>query len=241
VNDFIVKPYEASALTSCILRHLSRASPDVTPSMSATPIGSETESNAWPMIDGVDAVVARQKWGDDADVYLSMLERLIDEFDHQVAPAIASNSRDFTGLASALHKLSGGACILGANDIYRVASALERVCESGARHRISALAAELATEVDCLRQSLSREAKAWSDRRDGSRSPGDAALRNRQLAELIDLLRAGSPTAAPRFSVLSSFLRRLLGQDQHQRILDHIYDSRFDEALVLLSALEATR
>jgi CheY-like chemotaxis protein/HPt (histidine-containing phosphotransfer) domain-containing protein len=241
MNDFIVKPYEPSALTACILRHLSRASSDVTPSVGAAPIGPQTQGNAWPVIDGVDAVVARQKWGDDADVYLSMLERLIDEFDRQVLPAIASKSRDFSGLASALHKLCGGACVLGANAIYRIASALERACESGARDGIPALAAALATEVDCLRKSLSCEAQAWSDRRDGSRSPRDEALRNRQLAELIDLLRAGSPMAAPRFSVLSSFLRRLLGHDQHQRILDHIYDSRFDEALVLLAALHATR
>jgi len=176
VDDFIVKPYAASGLTACILRQLSRASSDVTPAVGAAPIGPQTQAHAWPVIDGVDSVVARQKWGDDADVYLSMLERLIDEFDHQVLPAIASNSRDISGLASALHKLCGGACVLGANAIHRIASALERACESGSRDRISALAAELATAVDCLRKSLRREAQAWSDRRDGSRSPRDEAL-----------------------------------------------------------------
>jgi CheY-like chemotaxis protein len=147
IQDFVSKPYEASALTECILRHLSLAG--------AAP---------WPVIAGADADAARRQWGGDAEIYLSMLERLLGEFDAQVPPTIPRSSDEFAAYAKTLHKLRGGASVLQVKGIYKLADALEQSCHASSRDRVFSLSAELAEELGGLRQSVNR-ARANRDRR----------------------------------------------------------------------------
>jgi len=107
--------------------------------------------SCWPTIEGIDAAAARALWASDVDLFLSMLERLLDEFGEIPALPGDADAEGLAKLARAMHKLSGGACMLGATEIRVIATGLEAACTAAAAHELPRRAATLAALVRNLR------------------------------------------------------------------------------------------
>ncbi len=114
----------------------------------------------WPTIEGIDAEQARGRWASDVDLFLSMLARLLDEFGEVPAVPGVADAEGLAKLARAMHKLSGGACMLGATEIHVMATDMEAACTAAAAHELPRRAATLALLVRNLRVAAGPEIAA---------------------------------------------------------------------------------
>jgi len=107
----------------------------------------------WPDIDGIDTSAARERWCDDLALFRSMLERCLDEYADIGNPASSDIPAEQALQASRFHKLKGGAGLLGAMGIHRLAGEAEAACVAGERRDVERLAGELAAGLTRLRAS----------------------------------------------------------------------------------------
>jgi len=166
MDDFIIKPFDAATLISTVMRHTVSARVPVAPS------GSELEPQkttaVWPEIVEIDAQDARSRWCDDLVLFRWMLHRFIGDFTEIEILALQRLPLSLVEQASRLHKLRGGACMLGAKAIEHLAAEAEAACLAGDGARAQARSIELVTHLDTLRSSAARAF-------DGTR-PSDALL-----------------------------------------------------------------
>jgi HPt (histidine-containing phosphotransfer) domain-containing protein len=80
-----------------------------------------------------------------------MLERCLDEFTDIGTQASAEVPSEQADQASRFHRLKGGAGLLGATAIHRLAGEAEAACMAGERRNVERLAVELASGLDRLR------------------------------------------------------------------------------------------
>jgi PAS domain S-box-containing protein len=152
MDDYIIKPFDANTLVSSVMRYarsrrLPAAQPIALPPRHAAkaPPQPAKASISWPDIDGIDSADARARLCDDVDLFRSVLRRCLDEFSDIGAPT------DPAVLAARLHKLRGGAALLGARSVQRLAADAETACSAGKAMRSGQLTRELSLELDRLR------------------------------------------------------------------------------------------
>jgi PAS domain S-box-containing protein len=160
MDGFIIKPFDAPTLIANVLHH---ARSGRTPG--AAPIEAQTEPPAeaadpWLEIDGIDTDDARGRWCDDWDLYRSMLARCLDEFSDIAVPAAISDSAALAIQESRLHKLRGGACMLGARTVQVLAADAQAACAAGDAAQAARLAEKLSTHMQVIRSSAARVAAA---------------------------------------------------------------------------------
>jgi hypothetical protein len=107
----------------------------------------------WPDIAGIDSADARARWCGDADLFITMLARFFDEFGDVGVPAEFSDSLAMTPHAARMHKLRGGACMLGAKGVYELAGDVEGACNRGDHDRAAQLSTRLMGEIQRLREN----------------------------------------------------------------------------------------
>jgi HPt (histidine-containing phosphotransfer) domain-containing protein len=110
----------------------------------------------WPELEGIDSKVARNHLCDDAALFRTLLQRFIGDFSAIAPPPPSSRPARLAAQARLLHKLSGGACVLGAVAIQRLATAAEAACEAGDAGRAGRWSRELVTHLDALRLNAMR-------------------------------------------------------------------------------------
>jgi CheY-like chemotaxis protein len=241
MNDFISKPFDAPALTRCVLRHLRPANLEFDSPGGVLTNPADGIPAPWPAIEGIDAEDARGRWAGDTDLFLSMLERLLDEFGEVRAPPADADAGMLANLARAMHKLRGGACMLGAKEIQTLAADLETACSLQFAHELPRRAATLTALLQNLRLGAGpaiAAARARSALRSAAPTGG---LESRQISELVQLLREQSLAAGPRLRGMSAALQRELGRALHGRLHEHVDHLRFDAAAELLEELLAQR
>ena len=108
--------------------------------------------HTWPDIAGIDTADACARWCGDAALFTSMLARLFDEFGDVSVPAQFNDSVEFAPYIGRMHKLRGGACMLGAKAVCEVAGELEDACNRGEHARAAQLSSRLAGEIQRLRE-----------------------------------------------------------------------------------------
>jgi HPt (histidine-containing phosphotransfer) domain-containing protein len=110
-------------------------------------------TTAWPEIEGIDTQDARSRWCDDLPLFRSMLEKCLAEYSEIVVPSspILAAERHFQ--AARLHKLRGGACMLGAKVIEHLAAQAEAALMAGDVTRARERSIALATHLEALRSS----------------------------------------------------------------------------------------
>jgi Hpt domain len=106
----------------------------------------------WPDIAGIDTADASARWCGDAGLFATMLARLFDEFGDVSVPAHFNDSVVIEPYLSRMHKLRGGACMLGAKGVCEVAGELEDACIRGDHARAAQLSSRLAGEIQRLRE-----------------------------------------------------------------------------------------
>jgi hypothetical protein len=107
----------------------------------------------WPDIVGIDSADACARWCGDAALFTTMLARLFDEFGDVSVPAGFNDSRVITPYIGRVHKLRGGACMLGAKGVYELAGEVEDACKRGDHDRAAQLSSRLTREIQRLREN----------------------------------------------------------------------------------------
>jgi hypothetical protein len=107
----------------------------------------------WPDIAGIDTADARARWCGDAALFTTMLARFFDEFGDVSVPAAFNDSEGVTPYIGHMHKLRGGACMLGAKGVYELAGDVEDACNRGDHDRAAQLSTRLTGEIQRLREN----------------------------------------------------------------------------------------
>jgi hypothetical protein len=107
----------------------------------------------WPDIAGIDSADARARWCGDAALFTTMLARFFDEVGDVSVPAAFNDSLLITPYIGHMHKLRGGACMLGAKGVYELAGDVEDACNRGDHDRAAQLSTRLTGEILRLREN----------------------------------------------------------------------------------------
>jgi len=162
MNDFIIKPFDPAMLILSILKHAVHISgPAGEPHAVSQP---PDEWFAWPRIVGIDMDGARIRLRDDSALFRTLLKRFLDDFADVAVPSSRSGPADLAEHAGRMHKLQGGAAILGAKGVQDLSAEVEAACLAGDADRAGERAAEL---VACLHALRTRVACAFQDTQTG--------------------------------------------------------------------------
>ena len=80
----------------------------------------------WPEIDGIDSTDARGRWCDDLRLFKVMLESLLEESADVAIPAPTHDPKVRALCIRSMHRLRGGACMLGAKGVSKLAGDVDR-------------------------------------------------------------------------------------------------------------------
>jgi CheY-like chemotaxis protein/HPt (histidine-containing phosphotransfer) domain-containing protein len=235
MDDFLIKPFEATTLVQCIRKHL-RASRK----RAATPITGAPAALAqplpWPEVDGIDSADARARLSGDTGLFLSSLARLLVEFADVSLPADAQSPGDLARQAERMHKLKGLAGMLGAKSIHALAAQAEAACIAADAPRAAALAATLATHMQRLRDSAAPQVNAARAQSDVAADSADTALTAPLVLELVHLLRQQNLSAMDRFRCAEPQLRRHLEPSAYDALRCHMDALEFHAAAEILES-----
>jgi PAS domain S-box-containing protein len=230
MDDYIIKPFDAHALVGSILRHVKPRHETLVGTMSAALRIDGLVSLPWPQIEGIDSKDVRERLMDDADLFLTMLRRLLDEFPNVAIPSAAENSAAFAAHAGRLHKLKGCAGTLGARAIQQAAGEAEAACGEGDVVRAGHLTNLLNTLLRDLEESAGPALATCRVGAEGETVPAGAAIAPQELTDFINLLREHRLSALDRFVLLAGPLQGLLGEASYQRVRKHIDNLQFSDA-----------
>jgi HPt (histidine-containing phosphotransfer) domain-containing protein len=181
----------------------------------------------WPEIEGIDSAEARERWCDDVRLFSVMLGRLLEECADVMIPAEIQDSAARGIYIQRMHRLRGGACMLGAKAIFELASEVEATCVAVEIERAKTLANRLAIELQRVRLSAEHVFIAAPTE---AASSASVELEPHLIVELDALLRQQSLAALDRFSVISPQLRQYMGSVSYGVMRRHIDNLEFDDA-----------
>jgi CheY-like chemotaxis protein len=236
MDDYIVKPFDAQALVSSILRHVKPARGHLTRHFDAAPQARVQAAEPWLEIEGIDSSDARARLSDDFGLFRSMLKRLFDEFSDVAIPTVARDPVALAVHAGRMHKLRGSAGMLGAKAIQQLAGEAEAACAAGAVERAAQLATKLATQLQQLHRHAAPAFMGGRAQAEEAVLPGGGELEKQALADFIALLRGQSLSAMDRFTSISPQLRRSLSTGSYELVRDHIENLQFSDAAEALEA-----
>jgi HPt (histidine-containing phosphotransfer) domain-containing protein len=101
--------------------------------------------------------IARKVFGEDAALFVSLLARLVGDFSEFALPVSVKDydAAALTHLKARLHKLTGGAGLIGATSLHRLARAAEAALAAGqAPDRVESLLRQLTAAFTALVEEL---------------------------------------------------------------------------------------
>jgi PAS domain S-box-containing protein len=239
MNDFICKPFSGQTLADTILSHIPAATLQRAATHSEDTGVSPVLDVPWPHIDGIDAADAYARWCGDAPLFITMLSRLFVEFGAVRFPADLKISGAVAQFVRQMHKLRGGACMLGARTVYTLAGEVEAACVSEDVARAAELTARLSIEIQRLIKNAQSAIVAERIRaEEESQSPCTVPIALPLIEELSALLRQQSLAAVDSFKSLSPQLRQSMGQVLYEQMRAQIDNLQFDDASNLLESAQ---
>jgi PAS domain S-box-containing protein len=237
MNDFVTKPFDPRALLLTILRHLpahgAPAAELIGPACEAQLAAS---AEPWPEIDGIDPADARQRLIGDLGLFATMLALLLDEFTGVALPAVTADAQTLASHASRMHKLRGGARLLGAKVIAELAGEAETACRAGDAARVARVTAELDTRLQALARSAAPVLAAMAADAAEVDAPENGEIDPGVVARLMELLRGKDLASLDYFSAVAPQLRQLLGKQSFLNVQRHVDNLQFKEAARALEA-----
>jgi CheY-like chemotaxis protein/HPt (histidine-containing phosphotransfer) domain-containing protein len=188
MNDFISKPFDPATLVASVMQHTAGAHV-AAGDLHAAPQPAARRV-AWPEIAGIDMDAARTRLCDDPALFRSQLQRFLADFSDMGVFTSRSAPPGLAAQASRLHKLQGGAGILGAKLIQHLAAEAEAACAAGDAARAEERSMELVTQLDALRSSAARVLEGATPR-EGPMAAPDTACGASAVAERA---RGGVPS-----------------------------------------------
>ena len=228
MTDFICKPFDGQSLGRVILRH-------VLPRTRRRASGPAADAPAppledrWPQINGIDTADARARWCGDVTLFSSMLARFFEEYSEINYPPSVRTPSEVDLHVRRMHKLRGGACMLGAKTVSGLAEEVESACVAGNLDQALRLTETLEGAMQLL--AVNAEPVLAAARHRASGLPLSVEpLAADALEELAFLLRQQSLAAVDRFRYLSPQLRNLMGAVLHEQMRRHVDNLQFDDA-----------
>jgi HPt (histidine-containing phosphotransfer) domain-containing protein len=197
---------------------------------------SQVTKLPWPDIDGIDTADACARWCGDVPLFIAMLSRLLDEFDAIRFPADIEVPADNTPFVRQMHKLRGGACMLGAKTVYALAGQMEAAALHAGMPPTAELRGRLSNEMLLVSNSARPVIAAERARADDLLLAGAAPIAPSLFKELNVMLRRQSLAAVDSFKSLSPQIRHCMGQAVYERVRLHIDNLQFEEASNLLES-----
>lgn len=131
MDGFLTKPFEPAARIEMVHRCLERK-----PAMSLPIAAIEQATGPAPIVSAssqIDSTVAQAVFGKDTALFVSLLARLVRDFSGFALP-VSVDPHDgvaLNHLMGRLHKLGGGAGLIGATTVHRLAGAAEAALAAG--------------------------------------------------------------------------------------------------------------
>ncbi|MBC7779968.1 MAG: PAS domain S-box protein [Proteobacteria bacterium] len=239
MDDFISKPFDPQALMRTIRRHVRAkqgARPERLEGVRRTCYPSAAN---WPQIAGIDAVDACTRLGCDQPLFRALLQRLLDEHQHEHVE-IAESTADAASLvvhAGRMHKLRGSAGMLGAKALQQLAREAEAACNAGVPEAAARLSSEVWVHLRQLRVDARAAFGAAEAAATDARAAAEEALGTDAIGDLVDMLTQQNLLALDRFNALSAQLRQRLGAESYDRVRGHIDKLQFDAAARVLETV----
>ena len=250
MNDFLTKPINPSQLINrlrmAVETYRSKSLP-----IEALASGAALtcDGGDWPHIHGLNSTTAQRMMAGDRPLFLSTVQRLLDEYAHLEAPATpATADVDQPGaqpqrlqLAAQVHKLRSAAGMIGAEHLYKLASEAEKALRT-ADQPAQAILVELASALGALRQTSAQVLGAWREALSAASATalagaGAAAIPPQELQALQDLLALNDLAALEWVAERAAALHTALGAADFQRLQDCLRRLDFKTAQALLLPL----
>ncbi len=236
MTDFVSKPFEPQVLIRKLRRILEEARGKPLP-MIALDRSVQTSAADGLLMASVDAKVVQRMFGDDVGLFKSTLSLLLKDYSDFPGPISRAwedpAAREL--LAARAHRLKGGAGVIGATELSRLAGALEQALHNE-------------RPVEVLEEMLGRLAVSLATLREESESflgpqhsvaPTQEALTTQsispsQIGDLTALLESHNLAALDRFGSLADQLLAVLGSLRFERLREAIENLDFETGAEVL-------
>ncbi|MBF0424780.1 MAG: response regulator [Magnetococcales bacterium] len=238
MNDFIAKPFDVEKMIRCV-RHWAGPRGETTPAGGGEVLPGCVSVDPWPELPGIDGQEARARLGGDRTLFLSILDRLCDEFQEVARDVAAELARgEIPEAAMRLHKLRGVAGNAGASALHALAGELETTLrvtpERGiADHRLAELDVAMATLVQACAPHLEQPTNPTLS--DAGEAAAGVVAEPATLEALLVALDEQSCDALPLFAALKPGLCSRMDAAKVEEIAQAITQLRFAEARTRLS------
>jgi PAS domain S-box-containing protein len=244
MNDFLTKPLDPQGMVRALRRAVeaARGRPlELSPSAQPTelPIG-------WPHIDGIDGRDAAHRLGQDIDLFLRMLRRLLGEFGsaHFDREGAADDGLYREQLCTRLHKLRGSAGLLGASELHRLSGEAEIALRAGVA--LQDVQPGLAALEQALR-NLERATSPVIESRKPQEAPTDIGAlatteaNEEDVSQLLEMLRKQDLAASDAFRELAGGLLARWGNERVEQIRQAVEELEFTAAVQLIEQSQSQK
>jgi signal transduction histidine kinase/DNA-binding response OmpR family regulator/HPt (histidine-containing phosphotransfer) domain-containing protein len=214
MNDFVSKPFDPQLLIRKV-RQLVEQSRGAPIPMVFDDRKSESPGEPRFFMRSVNAGIVAQLFGEDIELFKSLVRRIVREYADLSVPAAAPIGDAARQLLQArVHKLKGSAGMIGATQIMRFAGTLERLLQEGRpAEKVEVGLKKLAQALTFLREESSQilEGDAQASAADAQPGcPEGSAIGVAEIEEFCALLETQNLDAVDRFTALSPSLRLML-------------------------------
>ena len=229
-TDFLSKPLEPELLIRRVRRAADKAHGRTPAPFATISVHPPALDESWPQLEGIDANEASRRFGGDVGLFRKLLDRFLEQSEpFATTKQEPSDDAARASLAARLHRLRGGASLLGATHVANLAGDAESAARRGeVGEEPDGTLRDLAAALHVLRTaraSLPDEMPAASEVQAGSSPPLEVS----GMRELCELFRDHNLSAMERFEQLAPLLRAGLG------------DSRFEQLKLAVDSLEFTK
>jgi len=236
MNDFVSKPFDPLTLIRKVRYLVEQARGK--PIEMVLLDGPVERSSGGALMTSTDAGVVQQMFGEDLTLFKSVLAILLRDYADLALPTSPIDDPAARGeMIARVHKLKGGAGMLGATRVMQFAGAAEKALrDDRPAEAIEKILRKLAAAITTLRD----EAQPFlNQQRDAAMRPSPALhpLTNPDavdLQELLALLESQNLAAVDKATEYAPALAGLLGVATSERLREAIENLDFDRAAALL-------
>jgi PAS domain S-box-containing protein len=238
MNDFISKPFDPQALIRKVRRLVEDARGEPIP-MIILDMQPDLQDGGRALMSSIDAGVVQQMFGDDLNLFKSVLARMLRDYADLALPVCISLDDEAarSQLTARAHKLKGSAGMIGATRIMRLAGAAEGALLQGRpANVVEKILQQMASALTTLRE----EAEPYLGSQPESVANTGGAVGSRpsigspDVDELCALLESQNLAAVHRFSALSQSLSDILHAARFDRLREAIDNLDFQRGAELL-------
>lgn len=235
MNDFLTKPLDPRRMIACLRKLVARRTGQtIAVSLRKKPTAAAQNASPGALgIEGIDEAAINSALREDLPLLLSMLRRFIAEFEAVVTEAPAN-------LPARMHKLRGGAQVIGAASLASATVDVEAACHAGdaeaIRRSLEVLDRRLRGLIQAAKPALDAESRRLVHVQEQlvQQSAQAQPVSDAGLDELRELVASQSTRAKQKAQEQAPSLIATLGQERVARLLSALEEFDFREAAAQL-------